>query len=362
MDTHQLVTLLVASILFLTACGPAATPTPVPTPTPTPTPAGASVPAPPVQATRTPAPTSPPGKTSPTPVLAGPTPTMPGTPTPIPKAVPGSLPGRIVFSRDGQLYIMSADGSNMRRLTDGSTNCWAPALSPDGRLIAFVSIAKDNTHICVMNADGSNLRELTDSPFYARDEDPAWSPDGRLIAVASSPPLGRGGFTGRGSSKQICVMNADGSNPRCLTNDPVSFFHEPDWSHDGSLIAFYYSGSSFSDVVVMNADGSNERVLTENLKGRAGTTRSAISPAWSPNGKLIAFVFNGDIFVMNADGSDPHSLGSGGAQPTWSPDGRFIAFYSGFHKGIFVMNADGSDVRMITETPTGGGVYLDWGP
>lgn len=282
-------------------------------------------------------------------------------------AVLGALPGHIVFSSERQLYIMNADGSNLRCLTDGSTNCWAPALSPDGTRIAFVSSPDDlwdYTHICVMNTDGSNLCELTASPSYAADEDPAWSPDGRLIALAACPPFPRGNVTGGGDRRQICVMNADGSNQDQLTNEPVGFFHEPDWSRDGSFIAFFYSGL-FMDIVVMNADGSNQCVLTENLKCREGEVRSAISPDWSPNG-LITFSFNGDIFVMNTDGSDPHSLGNGGINPTWSPDGRFIAFssfeYEGNEEieGIYVMNDDGTDVRRLISTS--GFAGLDWGP
>jgi TolB protein len=98
---------------------------------------------------------------------AEPTPTP--APTPIPTAPapePGSLNGQIVFSsdRDGnyELYVMNADGSDVRRLTTSSGVDYLPAWSPDGTHIAFISKRGGQSDVYVMDADGSNLRRLTD--------------------------------------------------------------------------------------------------------------------------------------------------------------------------------------------------------
>src|SRR5216117_1854859 len=111
-------------------------------------------------------------------------------------------------------------------------------------------------------------------------------------------------------------MNADGSDPRNLTNNPGGD-DTPAWSPDGTRIAFTSARDGNWEIYVMNADGSNATRLTDN---------GAQMPAWSPDGTRIAFTSardgNWEIYVMNADGSDPRNLtnnpaADGGA--AWRP-------------------------------------------
>ena len=101
--------------------------------------------------------------------------------------VTGATSSKIAFISEpprlgycGVVYVMNADGSGQRRLTNGGVpGCgqeWGHAWSPDGRQIAMYGY----NGIYVMNADGSGERELT--PDNARAKSPAWSPDGRRIA------------------------------------------------------------------------------------------------------------------------------------------------------------------------------------
>jgi Tol biopolymer transport system component len=71
-------------------------------------------------------------------------------------------------------------------------------------------------------------------------------------------------------------------------------------------------------------------------------------PAWSPDGSRMAFTHNGEIWVMDADGSGAHTLGRRGEEPTWAPEGRRIAFASS-QGGIATIRADGTHLRRLTE-------------
>src|SRR3989304_3582025 len=121
----------------------------------------------------------------------------------------------------------------------------------------------------------------------------------------------------------------------------------PAWSPDGRKVAFVGN----SKIYVANADGSGQRRLTRN-------TAQELSPAWSPDGRKIAFVGRGDssleVYVMNADGSEQRRLTRNAVRdgnPVWSPDGRSIAFESKWQ--VYVMNADGSGQRRRARTVRG---------
>jgi hypothetical protein len=195
--------------------------------------------------------------------------------------------------RNHDIYVMSADGSEQKNLTNNPANDSGPCWSPDGQKIAFVRrggpaprLGQGNFEIYVMNADGSEQKNLTDNP--AIYEGPCWSPDGQKIAFAS--------VTGnRILYSDIYVMNADGSEQKRLTNNFSSDL-SPCWSPDGQKIAFASYRDGNHDIYVMNADGSEQRNLTNNPDYDG-------SPSWSPDSKKIAFssyIFgNYEIFIMN---------------------------------------------------------------
>ncbi len=242
----------------------------------------------------------------------------------------------IVFmsDRDGnpEIYVMNADGSNQTRLTNDPAQDYEPAWSPDRRRIAFVS----DDGLYVMKADGSTRTRLSATVAYK----PAWSPDGTKIAFQ----------TFRDGSHDICVMNPDGSNPMCLTNDGANDL-EPAWSPDGTKIAFNSDRDGNAEIYVMNADGSNPTRLTNDAADDH-------EPAWSADGTKIAFTStrggNWQIYTMNADGSNATALtdGTNKFRPVWSPDGTKLAFaaYGVSTPNIYVMNADGSSQTNLTNT------------
>ena len=270
------------------------------------------------------------------------------------QGVTSGLEGMIVFEsdRDGdwEVFVMNADGTNQRQITDNTSDDRLPGWSPDGTRIVFTSDRDGDYEIFVMNADGTNQQQLTDNT--SDDRLPGWSPDGTQIAFISN----------RDGDSEIFVMSADGTNQKQLT-DNSNFDRMPGWSPDGTQIAFHSNRDGDWEVFVMNADGTNQRQITDN-------TSPDWTPRWSPDGTRIVFTSNRDgdfeVFVMNADGTNQRQITDNFSTdwtPVWSPDGTRIVFTSdrdGDYE-IFVMNADGTNQQQLTSNSDTEFVYgLAW--
>jgi TolB protein len=201
----------------------------------------------------------------------------------------------------------------------------------------------------VMNADGSNVSDIRNLPEdFSFFGGPNWSPDGTRIAFDAQTDFEAPG--------QIYLMDADGSGLRNLTGDSPLIKSAPSWSPDGSRIAFLGFDSGRTGLYMMEPDGGNHTLVTE-LEAELDHV------SWSPDGSRIAFAsnrdggvlenYNSEIYVMNADGSGQtrltNSPGLDGG-PDWSPDGSKIVFTSGREgssSAIYIMNSDGSDQRPL---------------
>jgi Tol biopolymer transport system component len=267
-----------------------------------------------------------------------------------------------------------------RRIAVAGAATW----SPDGRRIAFVSLGCTPTcsgrhvELNVMNADGSGQRNLTrewglEVAPWGPGGLPVWSPDWRKLAFLRQRGVNRG-YPVYGRYSDIYVMNADGSGRRRLTRSAQND-GDPVWSPDGRRLAFVRVWGGLANIYVVNADGSGLRRLAHAFAytpspGDFGAGWRA-NPAWSPDGRKIAFVSNrdgnDDVFVVNADGSGLRKLSRSrrnDRDPVWSPDARLIAFRGRREppseaertvcRGhcmldeVYVVNTDGSELRRLT--------------
>ncbi|HOU13802.1 MAG TPA: hypothetical protein PKZ84_11870 [Anaerolineae bacterium] len=262
-----------------------------------------------------------------------------------------------VSDRDGneEIYVIQPDGSGLTRLTDNPAVDRDPAWSPDGRQIAFRSRRDGSSDIFVMQADGARPTNLARDPQDSLDDEfhPAWHPSGAEFAL----------YTDRYAPSscavhQLALMPVTGGldNIRLLDIPPgnqISFA----WSPDGNDLVFSSS----------RCDGSGTRLYLWERDANAvypvtdGAWSPALYPAWSHDGRFIAFVSahdgNHDIYRLNTLDQTVINLTNHPArdtEPTWSPDDSQLAFVTDRdgNNEIYVMEADGSHPRNITSHPS----------
>jgi TolB protein len=279
--------------------------------------------------------------------------------------------GRIAYDvkdRSGrwQLWVANSDLSGAKKLTHGRRDGGWPAWSPNGTQIAFDSNRSDPTpnnsrhvnDVFVMKADGSHVRKLTDSK--GESGDPAWSPTGSLLALDAD----RGNRKGL---RAIYVIHAKGGKLRRVTKPkhPLSDY-SPRFSPDGTQLVFLRARgtaeSAPAALFTVRLDGSDLHQLTP-------YSLRVDQSDWSPDGKRIVFEAYphgrgngayGDIFVIKATGGHPINLTqnpvgqAGSLDPVWSPDGKKLLFLdirrvNGVGRyGLATISPDGSNRQFIS--------------
>ena len=216
---------------------------------------------------------------------------------------------------------------------------WQPAFSPDGDRIAFVSNRDGGNQIFLMASDGSDPVRLSQDTTALSNANPAWAPDGRRIAYAS--------FIG--DNWEVALVNADGTGHTNLTRSlaPNSL---PVWTPDGRVA--YTEGAAGQRTIFTLETDSEPTSLT------ADSPFDDFNPAFSPDGRRIAFISNRDgresSYLMAADGSNPtrlHEPMAADEYPAFAPDGRQLAFSSQIdgRDEVFVVNDDGTGLRQLTQ-------------
>ena len=224
---------------------------------------------------------------------------------------------------------------------------------PPGVLV-MAAKPRGTAHIYTLDPATGKQRLLSGGRTW--DVAPAWSPDGRRIAYQSTRKVRIPHYP---TADQIVVMRADGSGKR-VVSDGRAIDAAPAWSPDGKRIAFLRttpvtSGTSYPSLWTMRAGGGGLRRLTR-------TSRAESRPAWSPDGRLIAFgrarsrsESAWDLWVVRPDGTGLRRVARDATTPAWSPDGRRLTFGKpkrdasgcGCARDLYVMNADGSARRLL---------------
>jgi Tol biopolymer transport system component len=229
-----------------------------------------------------------------------------------------------------------------------SSDMMAPTITPvhkGGNRIAFV---RDFADIYLVNIDSSNpIRIATARPGPAGH--PSWAPGGHKLVFDAVVPISKNEST---AYQQIFTVADDGSNLAQLTHGRFDNA-KPEWSPDGRLIAFLSDRDGHIEIYLMDTDGFKQRRLTNNGAGNnplGDDTFSSVALTWSPDGEKIAFVssveahlhrdgyiIRDQIYILNVTDSqsvkaafnltqDVGDCPGDYANPAWSPDGRQIAF------------------------------------
>ncbi|MFC1488584.1 PKD domain-containing protein [Thermodesulfobacteriota bacterium] len=254
---------------------------------------------------------------------------------------------KVAFPRGGDIWIMNPDGTNEVNLTNSPQNEDLPSFSPDGSKIAYINY--DTKQLCIMNNDGTDQTPIYDSPYAIIHTMPTWSPGGKQIAFSQGPY----------NHYDIWVINSDGTDPHQVTTDG-SQNQSPSWSPDGSKIAFtrhlpagYHWGAR---IFTMNPDGSGQQQHTYGFSDQAD---------WSPDSTKIAYHNSRsyDIYIMDRNGDNKTQITSGSIidyGPAWSPDGTQLMFQRWDGAGnLWIVNVDDLTKFQITTSGNFQGQF-DW--
>jgi TolB protein len=268
---------------------------------------------------------------------------------------PGAASTRILYVLNGHIWIVDADGANVRQLTSGLLDL-SPAWHPSGSMFAYSGYSGRGTgsQIAIRNFTTGETH-WKNSSARGLNITPTFSPDGRTVVYAhgldANTDLVMAGVNDDEASKRLTVGRSINTSPT--------------FSPDGRRIAYMSGRPGHPEIYTMDADGTNAQLLTEYAFGESSYRAS---PDWSPDGRTIAYQtqISGAFQIMTIDLRDgatkQYTSNGTNEDPSWSPDGRHIVFSStrSGPRQLWVIDVASGRLRQLTRQ--GGTKLPAWSP
>ncbi|HET9015018.1 MAG TPA: S9 family peptidase [Thermomicrobiaceae bacterium] len=257
---------------------------------------------------------------------------------------------RLVFasSKDGKIWTVPATGGPSRTVDEAPGNHHSPAVSPDGRRVAFVAERGEQVDVVVADLDGRASRVVSDGDEYVLQ--PRWSPDGRRLLYGQWPH-----YDMPWDQRELVVADLESGERRVVAGGTGVTNADAVWSPDGRAIAFVSDrDGDFGNLWRCDADGANaERLVHENAQHA--------TPAWSPDGRRLAYVRNddGDCQVWCwEDGKTRQVTREPGVHGDlhWIDGERLVCTFSSPVRpaDLYLIDATSGARRQLTQSATGG--------
>lgn len=282
--------------------------------------------------------------------------------------------GKIGFIRDGNIWIMDAGGGSQEMICQSGNAGGRMSWSPDGRKIIFtrsgmVTVRQPD------NMGGSHkvydlFLAYIDSAYNGNSmhwmsltndlgsRDPEWSADGKKITFFKD--IKGNQVNSFMPNYQICTMDSDGENFQMIRKDWQNFYDEfimdPTMNAAGEIAAVYFFQEKKQGLVVLKPD--EYMMSLDSIKARAMNNRNLVAPAWSPDGKWIAYISNNlndaGLYITTSDFSERYLVLASPVgtylntyAPSFSPDGKWITI-STTDGSIWIVDITGNGARRLS--------------